>query len=296
MIRKAWFVIRLAAQDLRGNAGIHLVAGGIITAAFITLGLFLLLSTNLSALSRHWEEKIQICVYLTDQLADEDRKAMFQRLESLPEVKAVDYVSKDQALDEFREMLGDDADLLEGLDHNPLPASFILSLEPMARGVDQVKALAKNVSAWPGVGEVDYGGRLLEGFASASGIIQGAALMLGGLILVAVVFIISNTIRLTMYSRSEEIGIMRLVGASNLLIRLPFVIEGMVQGFAAAIMGAALLWAFYLAALKGAAWPGIFGGFAPVFLSGSALWALLLGGAALGAAGSVSRVRDFLKV
>jgi len=296
MIRKALFMVKLAGQDLKGNLAVHAVAGAIISASFLTVGVFIIIAANLRALKNHWEEKIQVCVYLSDHITPGEREGMSARLESLPGVNGVEYVDKDRALSEFKLMLGDDQALLDDLDENPLPASFTLSLHPEARGYDDVKRLSAELSAWAGTEEVDYGGSWIESFATAARIVQVAVFLLGGLIVVAVVFIISNTIRLTMYSRKEEIGIMKLVGASNLLIRMPFVLEGMVQGTAASIIGVFLLWALFRLGLSGLSWPGVLSGFSPVFISNTALVSLIAGGAVLGAAGSLSRVSDFLRV
>lgn len=296
MIRKAGFIFRLAGQDLRANATVHLVAAAIIAAAFLTVGVFILIAVNLRALANHWEKKIQVCVYLLDTVTSEQQAAMIAKLQALPAVAGVNYVSKDQAMDDFKVMLGHNAGLLEGLNDNPLPASLVVDLRPQGREVAAVKKLAAAVSAWPGVEEVDYGGAWLEGFSSAVKMVTAAVAVIGALIVLAIVFIISNTIRLTMYSRKDEIGIMKLVGASNLLIRLPFVLEGMVSGVAAAALGVVTLWVLYRVGLAGFAWPGVFAGFAPVFLSGPHLAYLILAGAGLGAAASMSRFSDFLRV
>lgn len=295
MIRKAAFIFRLAGQDLKGNLAVNLVAAAIISAAFLTVGVFILIGVNLRALAGHWQEKIRVCVYLKDDLGKEAQEELRARLGAEPGVEAVEFVSREQALADFRAMLGKDKDLLEGLDENPLPASFTLSLKPEARAYDQVQELAARIGAWPGIEEVDYGGNWVESFSAAARFAQAAAFLLGALIVVAVVFIISNTIRLTMYSRKDEIGIMKLVGAGNLIVRLPFVLEGTIQGALASAMGVALLWVLFRVGLSGLSWPGIFTGFNPVFISGSVLVSLVAAGAALGAAGSMSRFSDFLR-
>lgn len=295
-MRKAGTVFQLAFQDLKANFAVHLVAAAVISAAFLTVGLFVLTAANLDALTRYWEKKIQVCAYLDDSVDEEKKQELLSRLYSMAGVESVEYVDKDQAMEDFKGMLGKDADLLEGLEENPLPASFLIKLAYEARDVERVKKLSREVGSWQGVTEVDYGGSWLDSFSSAIGIARAAVFVLGGLIVVAVVFIISNTIRLTMYSRKEEIGIMKLVGAGNLLVRLPFVLEGILQGLVTSALGVGGLWIMYLAALKGASWPGVFSGFSPVFISGTALAAIVLGGAFLGAMGSLSRVSDFMRI
>lgn len=296
MIRKARFALRLAGQDLKGNLMIHLVSAAIISAAFLTVGVFILVAANLNALARFWEKKVQVCVYLADAVGEPERRELSGRLLALSGVERLEFVSKEQALVDFKAMLGEDQSLLEGLEDNPLPASFIVHLQDDARAVEQVREFAGLVSGWPGVDEVDYGGAWLESFQTAVRVVQGSVFMLGALIVVAVVFIISNTIRLTMFSRKDEIGIMKLVGASNLLIRVPFVIEGMLQGLIASGLGILGLWVLYFGAIRSVSWPGVFSGFSPVFISGLALISMLAGGALLGALGSMGKVRDFLRV
>lgn len=296
MWRQTAFIFRLAGQDLRGNAAIHAVAAAIISAAFLAVGVFLLIAVNLRALAAHWEKTIQVCIYLQDEATSAQKDQLLTRVRALPGVTGVSYLSREQALAEFKAALGRDQDLLTGLDENPLPASLIVSLSSPARHAEKVAAMAREVSAWPGVEEVDYGGSWLNNFSRAIQMVEAGVLVLGVLLLVAVVFIISNTIRLAMYSRQEEIGIMKLVGAGNLLIRLPFLLEGMVQGLTAAGLGALSLWLLFWLGLSGVSWPGIFAGFSPVFLSASLLGYLIGGGAVLGAAGSMARFSEFLRV
>ncbi len=296
MIRKAVFVLRLAGRDLSGNTGIHLVSMAIISAAFLTLGLFALVSVNLGALARHWEDKIEVCVYLSDGLSEPSRKSLEEELLEKRGVVSLDYVDKDQAMLDFHAMLGERAEILDGMEENPLPASFVLSLDPGARSMQEVEKLAGSIQEMQGVDEVDYGARLLESFFAAGRIARAAVLFIGGLVAMAAAFIVSNTIRLTMYARAEEIGIMKLVGAGKALVRLPFVIEGVLQVVAASCTGCALLWLLFRMGLQGVHFPGLLGGFEPVFLSAPAVWAILGAGALMGAAGSMSRVRVFLKM
>jgi len=296
MTRKAWLIARMAGHDLRSNPLIHLVSGAVITAAFLTLGVFLLAAANLRALAQHCEEKIEVCVYLKDGLPDDTRREYRKKLSQMAAVRSVEYVSKDQAMADFKKMLGGKADLLEGLSDNPLPASFTLSLSPGQRNLSAVDELARKLGSWQGVSEVDYGASMLEHMSSAAGMARAGVFMVGALVLLAVVFIISNTIKLTMYARSEEIGIMKLVGADNFVVRMPFVLEGIIQGGAAAATGAALLWIMFSLAAGETALPGLFAGFTPVFLSGPVVWTMVGTGALMGAAGSMSRVGQYLKV
>lgn len=295
MLRKIGLIFRLAGQDLRANAAIHLVATAIISVAFLAAGIFLLVAVNLRALTRQWEKKIQMTVYLQKELSPAERQAMLADLKARPEVAAVEYVSKEQAWTEFRAALGPDADLLSGLAENPLPPSLVIHLAAPARELSQVQILAAELISWPAVEEVDFGEAWLSAFSSALRLLEVGMIALGGLIALAVIFIISNTIRLTIYSRKDEIGIMKLVGADNLLLRLPFVLEGIAQGLLAAAGGAIGLRVLFWAALRGWSATGLFAGFSPVFLPFSLICAIIFAGAVFGAAGSMTRFSTFLR-
>jgi len=295
MIGKIGLVFRLAMQDLRGAAAANLISAAIISAAFATLGLFLLASANLEALAGHWQEKVRIIVYLDGDPAAPERERLRAWLLARPEVEGAEYVSKDLAMGEFRSMLGADAGLLDGLVDNPLPASFTLRLAEGARDMEKVKALSADIAAVPGVDGVDHGGDWLEGLGSALSLIERGVVVVGTIMAVAVVFIISNAIRLNMYSRRDEIGIMRLVGAGPLMVRAPFLVEGVAQGTVASAVGAMALYALYRAVISGAASPGALAGFSPVFISSQAVAAMILGGALMGAAASAVRFKGLLK-
>lgn len=294
MIRKLRLILRLAGQDLKGNMMVHAVAVLIIAAAFLTVGIFILLATNLRALAGHWRERVQVCVYLSDDAAA-NAEALRAQLLARPEVARVEYVSKESALVEFKAMLGPEDGVLDGLDENPLPASFTVRLKDNARELEQVKALAAELSSWPGVEEADYGGPWLAGFTSAVRAAQAAIIALGLLIGAAVALIIGNTVRLTVYSRKEEIEIMRLVGAGHVLIRAPFMLEGMLAGGGAASLAIAALYLLYRGLLAGRPLPGILAGFNPVFISTSPLLALIAAGTILGAAASLTKFSNLFK-
>jgi cell division transport system permease protein len=296
MFKKASLVMRLAFQDLKGNAPVHIIAGAIISASFLTLGIFVLIAVNLRSMTNYWEENIEVVVYLeedADQITEETIKA---KLTSFSSITNVEYIGKDKALSDFKNMLGDEKDLIEGLDENPLPASFVITLSKESKSLKSVKNIAKDIKVLGGVAEVDYGGPLFESFSSGIKIIEGAVFAVGALIIIAVVFIISNTIRLTMFSRKDEIGIMRLVGASSIMIRFPFILEGILQGISASALGMIALWGLYQIGLTGISLPGLFAGFTPTFISAPTIVIIIFGGGALGAVGSMSRFKEFLKV
>lgn len=285
------FPLRLAGQNLKSNLALHAVSVAIISLAFLILGLFLLVVTNLSRVVDRWGENIQISAYLEDRLEAAQREALYRQIAAWPEVERVEYVSKEQALVRFRVMLKGQADLLDGLGENPLPASFELHLGKKFRSLEQVEAVAGKLAQLKGVREVEYGRDWLKNFTALLRLIRLVGLVLGMLIFSAALFIISNTIKLTVYSRREEIGIMKLVGASDFTIRLPFLIEGVAAGTVAAAAALGLLWLIYFAASRQLALPD-FVGFLPSYLSVG----MVAAGAGLGVFGSSVSFSEFLRV
>ncbi len=288
------FALRLYFSSLRENLGINMMSVGIIGLALLILGLFLLVGVNLNAVVKRWGEEIQISAYLQDGLDATATDNVRRKLLEMEEVVAVEYVSKDEAIESFREMLSSEADLLKGIEGNPLPASFEVKLAEQYRTLEGVEKAGEKIAAVKQVDDVSYGREWLANFLSIIRLIRLVTFVVGVLILAAAVFIIYNTIKLTMYSRKEEIGIMKLVGATDFFIRLPFMFEGVTQGVAAAILSLMMLWLTFAVAISSLDLPfGLLAGGNPLFLPLSLIVMLITAGGALGMVGSMVSFKEF---
>jgi cell division transport system permease protein len=285
------FPLRLAGQNLKSNLALHAVSVAIIALAFLILGLFLLVVTNLGVVVARWGESIQVSAYLKDHLDAGQREALYRRIVGMEEVESAEYVSKEKALSRFRSMLKGQADLLEGLGENPLPASFEIHLASGFRSLEQVEAVAGKLAQLKNVSEVEYGRDWLKNFTAMLRLVKLVGSIVGVLIFSAALFIISNTIKLTVYSRREEIGIMKLVGASDFSIRLPFLIEGVAAGTVASAIALLLLWLLYLVLVHQLGLPDFV-----CFLPASFCLSLVVAGAGLGIFGSSVSFSEFLRV
>ncbi len=291
------FALRLFLDNLRKNFGINLMAVGIIGLALLILGIFLLIGVNLNAVVKHWGDQIQISVYLVDDLDATGTDKLRRKLLEMEEVLDTEYVSRDEALARFEGMLAGEADLLRGIEGNPFPASFEVKLAADFRTLSGVEKTAKKITLINGVDEVAYGREWLENFLAIIRIIKLVTVVVGTLILSSAVFIIYNTIKLTMYSRREEIGIMKLVGATDFFIRLPFVMEGVTQGVASALLSLLVLWLTFAVALKSMDLPfSLLAGATPLFLPFHLIGIFVISGAVLGVVGSMVSFREFLRV
>jgi cell division transport system permease protein len=218
----------------------------IMASALLVLSLFTLVTLNLGVLLEDARRGIDLHLYLHAELADDDRADMQLRLLAIPGVQGADYITREQALAEFRRQLGDDAELLDSLDENPLPASFHITLSAAARTAATVRGIRDQIAPWPEVSDIAYGQAWIEVLERWTLLFRMASLLVGLVVFIAAVFVISNTVKLTVASSSRLIEIMKLVGASNFFIRTPFLCEGMLEGLMGGTLAMAILSGTYM--------------------------------------------------
>jgi cell division transport system permease protein len=214
---------------------------GAITASFLIIGIFLLISSNLSLLVSRWKEEVQVTVFLRDGLSSGQISLLKQKLSQEGAIRSLSLVTKEQALADFRKDLKGQEGLLEGLGYNPLPASFQIQLNEPYQSPEMLQELANRLKALDGVEDVLYGQEWIEQLTLIIRLLKLAGMTLGGLLLLASILIVSNTIRLTILSRTEEIDLMRLVGTSWAYIRTPFLLQGVLQGLIGALLSLLIL-------------------------------------------------------
>lgn len=229
-MRRLKYLFREAWANMRTNRMTTVVA--ILTTAFTLacVGIFLLLYVNLRSAAGWLQEDIKIIVYLEDRATRDGTAELEAKLKSDRMVAGALFISKEEALKEFRAQFPSDSHLLEGLGENPLPASFVVTLSSAFRSPDGVKRWAERVQTMPDVAKVDYNQEWIDALAAVVRYIELAAIGVGVILSAAAVTIIGNTIRLALFSRREEIEILRLIGATRAFIRIPYVLEGAVLG------------------------------------------------------------------
>ncbi|HXV67722.1 MAG TPA: permease-like cell division protein FtsX [Nitrospira sp.] len=280
---------------MRTNRTTTVVA--ILTTAFTLacVGIFLLLYVNLRSAAAWLQEDIKIIVYLDDRTTREGAQELESKLKADRMVATALFISKEQALGEFRAQFPSDSHLLEGLGENPLPASFVVTLAPSFRSPDAVTRWAERARTMTGVAKVDYNQEWIDALAGLIRYIELAAIGVGVILSAAAVTIIGNTIRLALFSRREEIEILRLIGATRAFIQIPYFLEGAVLGvFGSALSLGILKFGFELFRQQvGAA--GRFQGIENMvsFFPLSICLAFVLVGMGLGFAGSVVSLRRF---
>ena len=216
-----------------------------IALALVVLGAFLIVTSNLERLGTEWSSSADMSVYLNDAVTPAERTAIEGVLETGDIILARVYVSKADALARFRSTFADLASSMEGLGDNPLPASYEVRLRTGADAA--VDALVAKVRQLPGIADVRYDRQWLSRLVAAVGVIRGLGFALGILLALAAALTVANVVRLALYARRDEIDIMQLVGAPQMYIRGPFVMEGTLQGGLGAVVALAALGIGFLA-------------------------------------------------
>jgi cell division transport system permease protein len=234
----------LARESLAGFHRRKLTTGVtilIMSSAVLVLALFVLVALNLGMTLERAQRNVDVRVFLSEGLAPERLAALQHPFVAIPGVREARYISKEQALAELRRELGEDADVLDVLEENPLPASYHLELTPGHRSPEAVDAIAAELRRWPEVEEVVFSRAWVAALESWARLFRWGSLVVSLIVLVAAVFVISNTVRLTMASSRRVIEVQMLVGATDAFIRTPFLIEGMIHGLLAGALAMILL-------------------------------------------------------
>jgi cell division transport system permease protein len=287
--------ITRARRGLREERRLYIVAVTSLAVAFICLGATLLGVTNLDAAATRWGQSGRITLFLKDDADPQDIAQLRVVLEGLGDVSEVTHVTPAQARESFLEEADVGADL-SSLPSEVFPASLEVAL---VRGVsrERSESIATRLAQFRAVSDVESYG---SWFQKLDHLLWGARMLAGGLALLVmfcVVAVIGNTIRLAVARRRQEIEVMKLCGATNGFVRGPFVLEGMFQGFASALLAVLALLVGYLAIHESVdSTLAALTGSRVVFLGAWTLVSLLAGGAVIGAIGSAVSVRRYLSV
>jgi cell division transport system permease protein len=238
------YILR-ALRDINDNRFLNGVAVLTVALSVLIAGAFLLIWSNLNYWMAASESNIRMLVYLKDGATETQSQDTTYRIQGLDGVQKVQFISRAQALSMFKTQLKHQSSLLDGLGENPLPDSLEVDLKKEAIRLNQIEAIAEQITRMPAVEGVEYGQQWMERFANLLKLFRFAGMILGGIFFIASGLIVANTARLVLYSRRDEIEIMRLVGATNLFIKAPFYIEGLIQGASGGGVGLLAVYAAY---------------------------------------------------
>ncbi len=229
-------------SNIKSNLQVFLVSVATITVAFSILGLFLVIFVNLNSFLTTWSEKVQLVVYLEDEITDGQKQSLEQLISANSDVESMTFISKDAAWANFKNTFSSTkSDFIDDLKYNPLPSSYNLKFKPSSDRFVRIREFADLFKRRQGVESVEYGETWLGAFEKFMLFIRIFLLAVGGLLGLGLILIISNTIKLSFYARQEEIELMLLIGATPNFVRVPFMIEGMFQGLLGGIFALALI-------------------------------------------------------
>jgi cell division transport system permease protein len=216
-----------------------------ITTVAITLfivGFFIIIVFDIQGVLSSIKNQVEIAVYLKDNVTDELKTYLENEIKGWDEISQVNFVSKDQALEKFKKD-NEGSEILKEIQGNPLPASFELELKSPEK-VEQValRFMDKDGNFIEGVDEVIYGQNYVQKLFSITAIVGTIAFLIIVVLLLAAIVLIFNTIRLAIHARRKEIEVMKLVGATNWFVRLPFLFEGFFEGFIGSVISVVLLY------------------------------------------------------
>lgn len=287
-----------AWSNIRQNVFVNVVTVGTIALALLIVSLFLLVFVNMESAAENWSERVQVTVYFDHDLSAQEQAGFRSKITALAGVSRINYVSRDEALKRFKDRLRGQETLLEGVRPEVMPTSLEITLKRSSRDTLSVETFVTALKRIPGISEVQYGEEWVRRFNLFLNFMRLLGALLGGFLVVAVIFIVSNTIKLTIYARRDELEVMSLVGATRFFIKAPFLVEGVIQGAAGAVLALTLLFGLYELFMYNA---DSFLTFNPAtsglsFLPPEYLGALLLSGVVLGFVGSLTSLKRFITI
>lgn len=288
------YVFRDAFRSMKRNKVMTLASVATVAISLLILGCAWLLVLNSEHLANVMESELEINAYVKQEVTREDALNLRRKFEAIGGVAQVTFVSKEEGLKGLQERFGEDTSILDALGgNNPLPDMYRLK----AKIAEDVPRIAGEVEDIPEVENVRYGQGLVEKLLALTNWMRTVGVVVVAAIGLAAIFLIATSIRITVFARRREIGIMKLVGATDWYIRWPFFLEGMMVGLAGAVLAVLSLHFFYAQLVQNVV---LTLNFLPILRDTNIIlnvykWLLLIG-AFLGAIGSAISLRRFLKV
>jgi len=244
-LRTIRYYMKQGINNVKRNVSLSCASVVSIASALFVLGAILSIVFNLNHIVRGIESRMEVTLFLESSITDEKIRGMEETISNWQGVTYVNFISRHDALASWKKELGDQGRLLEGYtrENNPLPDYFIIRADKP----EYVDMIARNAQILESVEKVNYSKPVVEFIERIANILRVAGITLVVMLLFISVLIISNTIRVTVFSRKKEIGIMKYIGATDWFIRWPFVVEGLMLGLSGSILSSALIVGIYFA-------------------------------------------------
>jgi cell division transport system permease protein len=294
------YIARETANNLRRNVTLTIAAVMTVAVSLALFGSTVLLNQGVDNVSARWRDGIELIAFLKTEITPEQRDAIEASLDDNPEVSSVEYVDRDESHAEAMRLFERNEAMRAKLEADPelVPDSYRVT--PTSNDVDLMQSMGEQLAAQPGVLQVTDVSESVKTVTGVSNFAQRAMLVVGVGLLVAALLLILNAIRMAMFARRREIEVMKLVGATNWFIRIPFMLEGIIQGLVGAVLALGAVFAldrFMQSAAENEDYRAIMEGFVA---TSTELWTtaavVVVLGVVIGAAGSGWALSRFLKV
>lgn len=293
-IRTFGYFAKQGVTSMKRNKVMSFASMTTVAASLFIFGVFMLMVLNVNQIVTNVEDSIEIKAFLKEDLSTIKEKEIENKIKSIEGVKEITYESQEEALKKFENQLGEKKGLATGLqEENPLPASFIIKVNSPSN----VSAISSQIKGIDGIDMVKDGQQTVDMIIKISRFIKILSIVLMIILGVISISLISNTIKLTVFARKREIGIMKYIGATDWFIRWPFVLEGMLLGFFGAIIAIAVLSAGYEYVFKTVSTSNFLFSLLPSKqIIPSLIWDFIIIGVVLGGFGSTISIKKFLVV
>jgi len=241
-----WFaVIRQTGRNLRQTWATQLITCLTVSLSVLIFSFFYLIYLNMLSVGDKLSDNLHLVVYLEDEPGPEMQEQLRLKITQFDQVEKIRFISKEEAFNRFAQQLGDNREILADMPTDFLPASIEVVPLKTLRSLRQVKLFSEYLATLPGSQKVQYGQQWVERFYSFIQLLSIIVLLSGSLLILTATFMVSSTIRLTIFGRQEELELLKLVGATNSYIRTPFLMEGLLQGLAGALLGLSALYTLF---------------------------------------------------
>ena len=228
--------IKTTFSNIKSNKQLFSLSVATNFIAFTVLGIFFLLFVNLDILFSSWDKHIQVIVYLDDKISNPNKKKIELLFNSNDKIDSIFFVSRDQAWESFRGKFSSKSNFVTSLNFNPLPDSYTLRFASGPDRLINIRNFSEKIKNENGVESVEYGEKWISRFEQFMIFLRGFILVFGVVLFSGMILIISNTIKLSIYSRKDEIDLMTLLGATNQYIKVPLLLEGILQGVSGSLL------------------------------------------------------------
>ena len=283
------YAVKEGFAGFRRSSFSSIASTSAMTVALVLVGLFVIVTWQARSVAEWLTQRVGEVEIFLEEVSPDVAAALHRRAQAMPGVAGAIYISKEEAQEIFRTDFGEEAELF--FDEIFLPASIKVTVELAYINTDSLNILVAEFSSWNRVDEVVFNRSLLARVQGNRRMLSVIGMSIGILVLLSSIFLVANTIRLTIYARRLMIRTMKLVGATDAFIRIPFVVEGMIQGFISSVLALFILWVlhyamtFYLPQLEAT----------DLYTMVTFSLAMVIAGLLLGWVGSESAVRRFIR-